>query len=381
MDTNPNLPQGGPGPQNNDPDPTRPIAPSDQPRHGAAPEDLTRPLGASQRPPEGAPQGPGPQPGQQGPAPQGQQQPQAPGPYPPGPQGPGPQAPGVGPQGTQQLGRPGQGPESGQQPPVPPVPPTQIPGGGGGDGGSGKPPKRKMSSGKLIGLAALGLVAVLVILLAGSELYIRNHVQNCLADNIKNGTKANDVSVSFSKKPMLLQNASGKLSEIDIQANGLNGSPGLDAHILLKGVETGGDNRVDDATIVGSMSTEGIKQKVSQVQVLSEPQVSVNAAEKKIEVSGTAVILPVTITLTPTLKDNKVQLTASKASVMGFGVPDDLAQQLIDTFADIPTPKGLTAKDLQMNDQGITLTYTGQNVLPKDIESGGDVGATNCSVL
>ena len=81
------------------------------------------------------------------------------------------------------------------------------------------------------------------------------------------------------------------------------------------------------------------------------------------------------------IKDNKVVLTASKASVFGIGVPDDLAQQLITAVADIPTPKGLTASDLKMTDEGISLRYSGQNVLPKDIESGSDVGATSCSVV
>ncbi|GAB3129766.1 hypothetical protein GCM10027289_13000 [Tsukamurella serpentis] len=241
-------------------------------------------------------------------------------------------------------------------------------------------PQAKKSRGKLIGLVAVGLVALLVILAVGSELYIRNRVQGCLADNIKNGTQANDVQVSFEKTPMLLQ-ATGKIPSIDIRANGLNGTEGLSARILLKGVEPSGENRVDDATIVGEFTADGIKNKITQVKVISDPKVNLNAAENKIEISGTAVIFPVTVNLTPSIKDNKVVLTASKASVFGIGVPDDLAQQLITAVADIPTPKGLTASDLKMTDQGISMRYSGQNVLPNDIESGNDVGATNCSLL
>ncbi|TWS21136.1 DUF2993 domain-containing protein [Tsukamurella asaccharolytica] len=278
-------------------------------------------------------------------------------------------------------------PAPGQQPPLPPVPPTQIPPGGpsgqGGRGGGGKPakPAKQRSTGKLIGLAAAGLVAVLVIVLVGSELYIRNHVQNCLADNIKQGTRASDAKVGFAKTPMLIQNASGKISSIDIQVDGMQGTPGLNAHILLKGVEPSGENKIDDATIVGTFTADGIKNKVVSSQVISDPTVTLNAAANRIEISGTAVIVPVTVNLTPTIKDNKVVLTASKASVFGIGVPDDLAQQLITAVADIPTPNGLTASDLKMTDEGISLRYSGQNVLPKDIESGADVGATNCSVL
>lgn len=115
--------------------------------------------------------------------------------------------------------------------------------------------------------------------------------------------------------------------------------------------------------------------------MLSDTKVTLNSAANQIEVSGTAVIFPVTINLKPTIKDNKVVLTASKASVFGIGVPDDLAQQLITAVADIPTPKGLTASDLKMTDEGVSLRYSGQNVLPADIESGGDVGATNCSIV
>ncbi|MGC5024789.1 LmeA family phospholipid-binding protein [Tsukamurella sp. DT100] len=348
MDTNPNAPQN-PGPPNGPQDPnlTRPMAPADR----------------QQQAPQQQPQQP--------PA----QQPQA-------PQGPGPQDGLTRP--IESAARPSGAharQEPGQQPPVPPVPPTQIPPGGpSGQGGPAKPAKQR-STGKLIGLAAAGLVAVLVIVLVGSELYIRNHVQNCLADNIKKGTSANDVKVSFEKTPMLIQNASGKIPSIDIQVDGMQGTAGLNAHLLLKGVEPSGDNKIDDATILGTFTADGIKNKVVSSQVISDPKVTLNTAANQIEISGTAVILPVTVNLKPTIKDNKVVLTASKASVFGIGVPDDLAQQLITAVADIPTPKGLTASDLKMTDEGISLRYSGQNVLPKDIESGSDVGATNCSVV
>lgn len=272
--------------------------------------------------------------------------------------------------------QPPQQPQYGRQQPGQPGPAGQPP----QQAEQAKGPKQKMPRGKLIGLVGAGLVAVLVILLVGSELYIRNHVQNCLSDSIKNGTKADEVQVSFEKTPMLLQ-ATGKIPSIDIQVNGLNGTPGLDARILLKGVEPSGDNRVDDATIVGTLSADGIKNQVTASQVITDPKVTLNSAANQIEISGTAVIFPVTVNLKPTIKDNKVELTASKASVFGIGVPDDLAQQLITAVADIPTPKGLTASDLKMTDEGISLRYSGQGVLPDDIESGGDVGATNCSVL
>ncbi|NMD55412.1 MULTISPECIES: DUF2993 domain-containing protein [Tsukamurella] len=361
MDTNPNTPQN-PGPQNSgpqDPNLTRPIAPADRQQQ------------SQQQPPQvGAPQQPGPQDGLTRPIESAQR-----------PSGAHARPEGAMP-GAAQQGRPPQqaGPQG--QPGQPPVPPTQIPPTGpGGQGGGGGTPPKKRSTGKLIGLTAAGVVALLVIVLVGSELYIRNHVQNCLADNIKSGTKANDVKVSFEKTPMLIQNASGKIPSIDIQVDGMQGTPGLNAHILLKGVEPSGDNKVDDATILGTFTADGIKNKVVASQVITDPKVVLNSSANQIEVSGTAVILPVTVNLKPTIKDNKVVLTASKASVFGIGVPDDLAQQLISAVADIPTPKGLTASDLKMTDEGISLRYSGQNVLPKDIESGGDVGATNCSVL
>lgn len=342
MDTNPNAPQN-PGPQNGPQDP-----------------NLTRPMAPAER--------------QQQP-----QQPQAPGPQQPGPQDglTRPIESAQRPSGAH--ARPdGAAPGVAQQGPPTQIPPTGPSGQGGGGGGK---PAKKRSTGKLIGLTAAGLVALLVIVLVGSELYIRNHVQNCLADNIKSGTKANDVKVSFEKTPMLIQNASGKIPSIDIQVDGMQGTSGLNAHILLKGVEPSGDNKVDDATILGTFTAEGIKNKVSQVQVLSDPKVTLNSAANQIEVSGTAVIFPVTVNLKPTIKDNKVVLTASKASIFGVGVPDDLAQQLITAVADIPTPAGLTASDLKMTDEGISLRYSGKNVLPKDIESGSDVGATSCSVV
>ncbi|MET9325504.1 LmeA family phospholipid-binding protein [Tsukamurella sp. NPDC003166] len=305
--------------------------------------------------------------------------PQNPGPQHPAPQNAGPQDGLTRP--IESAARPSGAharPELGQQPPVPPA---QVPPGGPsgpvGPGGPGKPPKAKRSTGKLIGLIAAGVVALVVIAFVGIELYVRNHIEGCLADNIKSGAKANDVSVSFAKTPMLIQNASGKMSSIDITIDGLQGTSGLNVRILLKGVDPSGDNRIDDATILGEFTADGIKNKVAQVPLLSDPKVTLNPSANRIEIT-TGLI---TINLTPSIKDNKVVLTASKASILGFGVPDELAQQAITAIADIPTPNGLTASDLKMTDQAVSLRYSGQNVLPKDIESGNDVGATNCSVL
>lgn len=261
--------------------------------------------------------------------------------------------------------------------------PGQYPGGpaGAAPQQGGTAPKTKSSKGKIIGLTAAGLVAVLVILLVGSELFVRNRVENCLADNVKNGTQANDVKVSISKTPMLLQLVSGKISSIDIQAEGLNQTPGLSAHVLLEGVDPSGDNRVDNATIVGTMTAQGIKDRIAQVQILSDTEVTLDSSSETINIKGTALIFPVTVSLKPAIKNNQVELTASKASVSGFGVPDDLAQQLITAVnGELPTPKGLTARDLKMTDDAITLSYTGQNVLPNDIESS-DRGAVNCSLV
>lgn len=379
MDTNPNNPQG-PQPQN--PENSGPIQPGQQP----APTGWERP---QQPPQQSNPQQPAPQrlgtppdPAQQTgrhsqpepgtdatvPLPTSPQQTTPMNAATPPPAQRGPVGPGPGPVG------PGPGGPGGPTGPGGPAGPVNV--------GPSQPPAQRSqkSKSKIIGLSAAGLVAVLVILLVGSELYFRNSVQSCLGENIKNGTKANDVSVSLSKKPMILQ-ATGKLPSIDIQATGLNATEGLNAHILLKGVEPSGDNRVDDATIQGTFTADGIKNKVSQTGVLSNPTVNLNTSANQIEITGTAIIVPITINLKPTLQDNKVVLTASKASVMGVGVPDDLAQQLITAIADIPTPQGLTASDLKMTDQGVSVTYTGKNVLPKDIESSGDTGAVSCSVI
>ncbi|WP_041944496.1 LmeA family phospholipid-binding protein [Tsukamurella paurometabola] len=354
-----------------------------------------------QRPEPQIPDNSGPfQPGQQ-PAPGGWERPQQP---PRQPQQPGPERIG-GPQ-PEQPGRHAQPqPGSDQTVPLPAspqqVPPQQTvpmsaatpPAGPGGPGGPGNPgpmnvgpsqppaQRSEKSKSKIIGLTAAGLVAALVIILVGSELYFRNSVSSCLEDNVKNGTKANNVSVSFSKTPMVLQQLSGKIPSINIDAQGLNATDGLNANILLKGVDPGGDNRVDEAVIQGTFTADGIKNKVSQTGVLTNPTVNLNTSASQIEITGTALIVPITVNLKPTLKDNKVVLTASKASILGVGVPDDLAQQLISAIADIPTPQGLTASDLKMTDQGVSVTYTGKNVLPKDIESSGDMGSVSCSVI
>ncbi|WP_165824522.1 DUF2993 domain-containing protein, partial [Tsukamurella pulmonis] len=220
-----------------------------------------------------------------------------------------------------------------------------------------------------------------VIIGVGSELYIRNHYETCIADNIKSSAKASDVKVSFEKTPMLIQNASGKIPSIDIQIEGMNGVSGMSAHALLKGVEPSGDNKADDARIAGKLTAEGIKAQVLQVPGLSDPTVTLKPGENKIEITGTAVILPVTVNLTPSIKDNKVVVTPSKTSIFGIGVPDDLVTEIVGAVADIPTPKGTTVQNLKMTDDGITLEYVGQNVPLNDLGTEAASGATNCSLV
>ncbi|GAA1081204.1 LmeA family phospholipid-binding protein [Tsukamurella spumae] len=316
--------------------------------------------------------------------------PQTPGPQQPAPQNVGPQDGLTRP--IESAARPSGAharPEPGQQPPVPPaqippVPPAQIPPGGpSGRGGPAEPakPAKQRSTGKLIGLVAAGIVALLVIVLVGSELYIRNHYQSCIADNIKTGTKANDVKVSFEKTPMLIQNARGKIPSVDIQIDGFNGVSGMSAHAVLKGVTPSGDNKADDAVIVGSLTLDGIKNQVLSVPGLSDPTVTLKPSENKIEVTGTAVILPVTVNLSPSIKDNKVEVTASKTTIFGVGIPDELVKQLVAAVADLPTPKGMTVQNLKMTDSGITLEYVGQNVPLNDLGTGAESGMKDCSIL
>ncbi|MDF0528316.1 DUF2993 domain-containing protein [Tsukamurella sp. 8F] len=263
---------------------------------------------------------------------------------------------------------------------TPPNNPQQTPPAGGVTSRVAKP-GRKRSTGRIVGLSAVGLVALLVIVLVGSELWFRHSSTSCIADMVKKGTGA-DAKVSLSKKPVLLQYASGTAPSIDIDIpDNLNNTPGLSAKLHLTDVQVKGDNKIGSATVVGSMSSDGILSRVKSVPLVGDPKVKLDKGAGTIDITGTMLFAPLEINLKPELKGGKLQLTAGKVNVMGFGVPDDLAQQLIDAVdGGLPTPKGLKADDVDVTDQNVSVTYSGQNVTPADLASGSNDLGGGCSV-
>ncbi len=260
--------------------------------------------------------------------------------------------------------------------------PATIPPAAGGPAGRARPSRpKKTSTGRIIGLAAAGLVAVVVILLVGSELWFRHSVSSCLSTNIKQAT-GGDASVSLSKEPTLIQYFSGTAPSLDINVDNLNNTPGLSARLHLTDVKVSGDNRIGSATIQGSMTADGILARVKSVPLIGDPKVVLDSQAGTIDITGTMLFAPLELTLKPELTDNKLQLAASKVQVMGFGVPDDLAQQVIDAVSgQLPTPKGLTASNLAVTSQAVSVTYSGTNVIPADLSTGNNAVSGNCSFL
>ncbi|MFC7754611.1 LmeA family phospholipid-binding protein [Tsukamurella soli] len=225
-------------------------------------------------------------------------------------------------------------------------------------------------------------MAVLVIVLVGSELWFRHSSTSCISKMVKNATGA-DASVSLSKEPVLIQYFSGTAPSIDIDIkDDLNNTPGLSARLHLTNVEVNSPNTIGSATVQGSMSADGILSRVKSVPLIGDPKVQLDSAAGDIDITGTMLFAPLELQLKPEMVDNKLQLTASKVSMMGFGVPDNLAQQVIDAVSgQLPTPKGLTLNSVQVTDNAVNVVYSGHNVTPADIASGGTGNSVgNCSV-
>ncbi|MGW0038320.1 hypothetical protein [Gordonia sp. NPDC003376] len=270
--------------------------------------------------------------------------------------------------------------------------------------------------GKFIALGAVGVVLLVVIALVGSELFFRSRVTNCLEDQLGEIT-GQPVSVSLSKKPVLLQVISKNLPYVQIDTDDSGGSSAIRLHVRADGVSQSGDavtidsvqgtgfvsfQRVVDLSKNGQFGlggqgsgqtggTTGGTGGTGGQNFLATTQITSlvgNPADGTIKVDAAAQLgfipIPVSLTVKPVLEQGKVKFTAVEASAFIFGIPADYAQQFVDGFGDTlfgDLTDDITVQDLKVTEQGVDFSVTGSNLDLSQMQTAGGQQTSTCSLF
>jgi hypothetical protein len=298
------------------------------------------------------------------------------------------------------------------QPPLPPgVPPT---GPGGGDGGV-TPQRPKRRRGLIVGMVALSLVLLLVILGVGSELYLRDKSKDCLEQSFGELTGA-PTSVSFSKKPMVMQWLSDEIPYVQVDTSD-EGDSAMKLHARADGIRSG-----DSEATIGELRGDGYVP-FSRIMELSQQsqdsptqpttpdpgaesglggllasmggglqvdKVTGNAAAGTITIGGNFQLLmfslPAEAELKPITKDGKLTFEVVDASAASFGIPTSWAQMLVDQVSAglfPPMFDDVSFDQLRVTDRGVEFAFSGTDVaLPQSSgDSSNSESSDTCSVV
>nr|WP_283242180.1 LmeA family phospholipid-binding protein [Gordonia araii] len=204
--------------------------------------------------------------------------------------------------------------------------------------------------------------------MGGSELYLRHQVTSCLSKAFASITGA-PTKVSLSGKPMLLQAWSKEIPFVQVNSTGDGDSEG-ELDLRVEDIRSTGE-----ASTIGKITGTGyvpFDQVVKSAQegggMLGSPpggaggaggpgqieRISGNAdGTFDVATTVTAVIIPVpvTVTLRPGVRDGKAYFEVVRADVVGFGIPPDFAQNIVDEVT--TATFGSTMRNLSLSKLGM----------------------------
>lgn len=226
--------------------------------------------------------------------------------------------------------------------------------------------------GKIIALTSVAVLLLVVIAGAGTELYLRHKVKDCVSQGFSQFTGA-PVDVSLSGKPIMLQAFSKQIPFVQVDTTDTGDPNAMRLHLRMDDIKSGAD-----ASTIGQLNGQGL---ISYQRVLemskqnsagSDPgltSIKGNAADGTIQVDATMVVaiipVPVSVTVKPEVVGGKVKFAVTKASALVFGIPSDFAQSIVDQMTKSMFSgliDSVQVKSLQVTDSGVDFTMAGSNV-------------------
>ncbi|WP_092802194.1 LmeA family phospholipid-binding protein [Rhodococcus globerulus] len=212
----------------------------------------------------------------------------------------------------------------------------------------------------------LVVIAVLVAALVGGELYVRNQVKSCMADQFQSEL-GSQVDVGLSWKPVLLQAIDKKVPYITIDSDDSSFGPatGMQVHAKVNDINLqpsdGNSGTIGSSSADVTWSTAGILATL-QEQTFGGLVTGVTADSAAGTLAfdvGPAGLAKLTVK--PTISNGVVDVQTVGAEILGFGLPTDLVDGIVQTLTDsLQTyPLDMKPTKLTVTDDAIEISLEG----------------------
>ncbi|EHI40606.1 hypothetical protein OPAG_00647 [Rhodococcus opacus PD630] len=213
---------------------------------------------------------------------------------------------------------------------------------------------------------SLVVIAALVAVLVGGELFVRNRVKTCMADQFESQL-GSQVDVGLSWKPVLLQSVDKNVPYITIDSDDTKFGPaqGMQVHAQVNDIRI--ENTADSSGTIGSSdaditwSTAGILATLQQQafgSLISGVTADSSAGTLRFSVGPAGLA---DLTVKPEIVNGTVKVQTVGAEILGFGLPTDLVDGVVQTLtSSLQTyPLGMQPTSLKVTDDAIEITLEG----------------------
>lgn len=210
------------------------------------------------------------------------------------------------------------------------------------------------------------VVAALVAALIAGELYVRHQVKSCMAQQFESQL-GSQVDVGLAWKPVLLQSLDNEVPYITIDSDDSSFGPAqqMEVHARVENISI--ENTPESSGTIGSSqadihwTTQGILATL-QEQAFGGLITDVRADEAAGTLTfsvGPAGIAELTVE--PTVANGTVRVETVGAEILGFGLPTDLVDGVVQTLTDsLQTyPLGMEPTSLTVTDEAIDISLEG----------------------
>ncbi|NNH74763.1 DUF2993 domain-containing protein [Nocardia uniformis] len=205
------------------------------------------------------------------------------------------------------------------------------------------------------------VVAVLAVAgLAGGEAYARRTVERCISSQFEQemGSK---IDVSFGAKPMLITMFDNKVSSVTVDSDDSKFGPaeGMVVHAVFNDIEVvdqgRGGGTVGSSTAEVTWSNDGIAKTLSGLVT----GVQSNPADNTLTFAVLGGLAGLTVK--PQVAGDRVEVTTEAASLLGFGLPTALVEDIVDLMAQSlqSYPMGLQPTKVQVDSDGLHVSLAG----------------------
>lgn len=238
-------------------------------------------------------------------------------------------------------------------------------------------------------IVSLIVIAALVAVLVGGELFIRNKVKTCMADQFESQL-GSQVEVGLSWKPVLLQSLDKTVPYITIDSADTAFGPaqGMHVHAQVNDVHIqdspGSSGTIGSSDADVTWSTAGILSTLQQQafgSLVTGVKADSGAGTLTFSVGPAGLA---SLTVRPGVANGTVEVKTVDAEILGFGLPTDLVDGIVQTLTNsLQTyPLGMQPTSLKVTDKDIAITLQGgAYTMPAADTSQQQSQGDNCGVL